>query len=345
MGGGDFSPCTNIFSDRPLLSIIVPVYNTEKFLEKCIKSIIEQTYNNIELILIDDGSTDQSGKICEIYQQQDERIKLLQIENQGQANARNTGIANSNGEYITFIDSDDYIGTHTTIEDNMQILINNNEIEILQYPTYLVNKHTKKKLYTPCEQFIQGNEAITKCWFTGTDEINYCIWNKIYKSSMIIDLTFPKKVIFEDIFFCSNLIKRTNNVYISSQGSYCHYENTQSITRTEENAQQLKIDSIYAKTYLLNNLPDYSSIETKKIDYFLKILRNYLEIYSIKNKKLQASKTIIYSNVPKFRHCIDYMRIYKNKYSMQLVLMKILGLHIYSLLYITILRSKKCVKS
>lgn len=227
----------------------------------------------------------------------------------------------------------------------MQILVNDHKIEILQYPTYLVNENTRKELYIPDEQFIHGNEAITKCWFTGTDQINYCVWNKIYKSSMIKDLSFPKKVIFEDIFFCSDLIKRINNVYISSQGIYCHYENTKSITRTRKNARQIKIDSIYAKAYLLDNLPNYPSIKIKKIDYFLKLLRNYLETSSTKDEKLKKSQVIIYSNIPKFKHCVNYIRITKNKYSVQLALMKILGLHIYSFLYTTILRSKKCVKS
>ncbi len=95
--------------NKPLISIIVPVFNSEKYISRCINSILEQTYGNFELIIINDGSKDKSLKICEEYQKKDRRIKVFNQENKGQAFARNVGLDNAKGEYISFIDSDDYV--------------------------------------------------------------------------------------------------------------------------------------------------------------------------------------------------------------------------------------------
>lgn len=96
-------------SDSPLISVIIPVYNVEKYLHRCLDSVIEQTYKNLEVILIDDGSTDHSGEICDDYAAKDVRIHVIHQENQGVSAARNKGLDTAKGEYIAFVDSDDYI--------------------------------------------------------------------------------------------------------------------------------------------------------------------------------------------------------------------------------------------
>ena len=93
----------------PLISVIIPIYNVETFLPSCIESVINQTYENLEIILIDDGSTDKSGKICDKYSENDSRITVIHKDNEGVAEARNTGIENMSGEYFCFVDGDDYV--------------------------------------------------------------------------------------------------------------------------------------------------------------------------------------------------------------------------------------------
>lgn len=95
-----------------LISVVVPIYNVEKYIEKCIDSIINQTYTNLEIILVDDGSPDKCGKICDEYAKRDKRIKVIHKENGGVSSARNIGLDNLNGEYVTFIDADDYISNN-----------------------------------------------------------------------------------------------------------------------------------------------------------------------------------------------------------------------------------------
>ena len=108
-----------------LVSIIVPVYNVEKYLSKCIESLINQTYTNIEILLINDGSTDNSKKICEQFKEKDSRIKLINKENGGLSDTRNKGLQEAIGKYIAFVDSDDYINENT-VEDNLKTAIEKN---------------------------------------------------------------------------------------------------------------------------------------------------------------------------------------------------------------------------
>ena len=105
--------------DKDLISIIVPIYNVEKYIKKCIDSIINQTYTNLEIILVDDGSPDNCGKICDKYKEKDDRIKVIHKKNGGLSDARNAGIDIATGEYITFIDSDDYVA-----ENYIEVLYN-----------------------------------------------------------------------------------------------------------------------------------------------------------------------------------------------------------------------------
>ena len=111
--------------EKRLISIIIPVYNVEEYIEQCIQSVINQTYKKLEIILIDDGSLDKSGKICDAYADRDKRIIVIHKENGGLSDARNKGIDIASGEYITFVDSDDYV-EDSFIEDLYTTLINNN---------------------------------------------------------------------------------------------------------------------------------------------------------------------------------------------------------------------------
>src|SRR5690554_2572883 len=118
---------------QSLLSVIIPIYNAEEFLVRCLNSVVNQTYQELEIILINDGSTDNSRSICEEYARIDSRILLLNKKNGGQSSARNAGLDIARGDYITFVDSDDYIDSDTYAV-NMDYLIKNKHIEILQFP-------------------------------------------------------------------------------------------------------------------------------------------------------------------------------------------------------------------
>ena len=128
---------------KDLISVVIPVYNTEKYLKECIDSVINQSYNNLEIILVDDGSTDNSLEICNKYADMDKRIKVIHKNNGGLSDARNVGIENANGKYITFVDSDDFI------ENDMYELLYNdvceNNAEIAGCDYYLFNSLSTSK--------------------------------------------------------------------------------------------------------------------------------------------------------------------------------------------------------
>ena len=139
--------------DNYLVSIIVPIYNVEKYLDRCIQSILNQSYENLEIILVDDGSPDRSSEICDEYRKSDQRIKVVHKENGGLSDARNAGLILAKGKYIIFLDSDDYI-EHTMVEDAVTVLEkNDSDIVIWGYYADFVDEDENlisSKIINPC---------------------------------------------------------------------------------------------------------------------------------------------------------------------------------------------------
>ena len=130
--------------EKPLISIIIPVYKVEKYLEKCIKSVLDQTYKNLQIILVDDGSPDNCGNICDNYAKIDNRIEVIHKENGGLSDARNVGLKKARGKYIGFVDSDDYV-SNEMFENMYNTLVNNNaDVSICNFYTVIDNKNIIK---------------------------------------------------------------------------------------------------------------------------------------------------------------------------------------------------------
>jgi glycosyltransferase involved in cell wall biosynthesis len=175
------------------LSVIIPVYNVEEYLERCLDSIINQSYQEMEIILVNDGSTDKSGEICARYAKTDARIQLVNKENGGLSSARNTGIEIANGDYLTFVDSDDYIDLNT-YADNMPFLMENRYIEILQYPF----KRDNVLLGAPDKPYlVSGEKDLFANWWTN-DVITSSVCNKIFRKEVFDTIKFPLGQTFED---------------------------------------------------------------------------------------------------------------------------------------------------
>ena len=126
---------------NPLLSIVTPVYNVESFLDRSVQSILSQSYRDIELILIDDGSTDGSSSLCDELAKKDSRVKVIHKENGGVSTARNVGLEIASGEYLTFVDPDDFLAPDTYLA-NMEYLISHKDVDILQYPYWVQNRYS-----------------------------------------------------------------------------------------------------------------------------------------------------------------------------------------------------------
>lgn len=198
-----------------MISIIVPVYNVEPYLRRCLDSIIEQTYRDLEILVIDDGSTDQSGKICDEYAELDERIRVTHTENRGLSCARNRGLDNATGDWIGFVDSDDWIEP-----DMYEVLLKRAEetgADIVECGYYKEFKNTSEEMPSVTE-IISETDAIEALVY---GKITGLVWNKVYKRDIFSTVRFPVGREFEDIYTTHKLVCDARVAKIKE--SYYHY--------------------------------------------------------------------------------------------------------------------------
>lgn len=204
---------------QPQISIIVPVYNTEKYLHRCIDSILAQTFTDFELLLINDGSNDHSGEVCDEYTQKDSRIRVFHKENGGVSSARNLGLDNAQGELITFVDSDDWIEKNC-LDSCITVIREFPSVDIIRYGYYkeignnrVKNTCTQKMVFSPKEML----ERCHKYSFWGF------IWNTVYKKKLLGDLRFNVNLNWlEDHIFTYKYINQCQLMYLLEKPLY-HY--------------------------------------------------------------------------------------------------------------------------
>lgn len=198
------------------LSIIVPVYNVEKYLKKCIDSILIQPFSNFELILVNDGSTDDSLTICKEYERKDTRIVIVDKPNGGLSSARNSGLEVAKGNYVSFIDSDDFI-SYDFYESNMIFLEENSSIDMLILP-YCEYSEINNSCYKNKSLIIYGKINVANYLFS--KEYNCAVWRCIYKTDIFSNLRFADGRLFEDGYILPEIANRVLSLAISEIGCY-----------------------------------------------------------------------------------------------------------------------------
>lgn len=203
-----------------LVSIIVPVYNSQDTIDRCLTSILEQTYKNLEIIIVDDGSTDNSVQIISKYKKVDARIHLISKENGGVSSARNTGLYVARGIFIQFVDSDDYVSPNMT--ERLVTLINKNNCDLVICGYKYINGN--RELHLP-EQLYDGADIIKKeflkLWETTYINIP---WNKLYRRELCKNILFPLEVTLgEDLIFNIQYLKNCNKIFVSNELLYNYY--------------------------------------------------------------------------------------------------------------------------
>lgn len=215
----------------PLISIIVPIYNVELYLERCIISIISQTIHDIEIFLIDDGSTDKSGVIADSYALKDDRIFVIHKSNEGLSATRNVGIELAKGEYLSFIDADDWI--ESTMLSNMyeKACLYNTDIVVCGVCTEFVNENRIVEYKSIDRLYVENDNIGELFWKLSKENISNYSCNKMYKSSLLFNnsLCFEDLVPMEDLFFNHKVFRYAKSVYISSDVFY-HYMRRDSFT-------------------------------------------------------------------------------------------------------------------
>lgn len=264
-----------------LVSIIIPVYNSENYLEKCIGSAINQSYKNIEIILVDDYSTDNSYSICDAYRKKDNRISLIKTKGKGVSAARNTGMCMSRGKYIQFLDSDDELPNNST-----EILLKGINGADLCVGNYLIDKNAAfDKLDSELwdvEKY--ANEIILDNVY---ENIANYPWNKLYKTDVIKqnNITFDENIsLSEDAIFNFQYLKYVRNISIVSDCVCIHYVRENSLLSQKYEAKEL-YDIHLKKYYNYKNIYIKNGLYEKNKDVIAtKLLYTYLIISEIYQK-------------------------------------------------------------
>ena len=216
------------------ISIIVPVYNVEDYIEKCIDSIVNQTYKNIEVILVDDGSTDLSGKICDHYAKNDSRIKVIHKNNEGLSSSRNSGLNNATGDFIAFVDGDDYISP--TMYEMLFELINKYHADISMCGTISVDhegKFLEEKQNDPNKKIILKGDEIIDAYLADFDDykrVAVTVCNKLFRRSLFDQIRFLEGKYFEDTFIGYEILRQCSTLAITTKAEYFYVQRSASIS-------------------------------------------------------------------------------------------------------------------
>ncbi|OKZ56230.1 MAG: hypothetical protein BHV99_06405 [Clostridium sp. 26_21] len=296
--------------EEDLISIVIPVYKVEKYLEKCIESVLKQTYTNLQIILVDDGSPDNCGKICDEYAKRDSRIDVIHKVNGGLSEARNVGISKAKGRYIGFVDSDDYI------KENMyEILLNLikkynadasicNLYDVIEGKEYIRNKNNGIQEYSRLD--ILKEVLLDK-------NIQSYAWNKLYKKELFDEVKYPIGKKYEDIGTTFYIFEKCNKIVVTSEPEYYYLKRSDSLVNNVTESTVFDYMELILQRYLyindnikeLKQYNDYYLVRTlltanndikelKQIEE--KTKQKYNELYNISKEILRTN----YSNLKKF---------------------------------------------
>ena len=237
--------------EEPLISVIVPVYNVETFLMRCLESIVSQTYHHIEIILVDDGSTDSSGELCDSFVKTESRASVIHQEKHGVWHARNTGQKKSKGDFLMFVDSDDYLHV-----DTIKVLYE----ALVQYPACGLSMCKYKQTYTLDEDIREEGENKTEIWsvehliYRHKGAFSSVVWNKLYRRSLISDIMAREYRISQDLDFNSRVFLRMDSLVLVDRELYFWVQRIGSATKRKNyDMSRLMIETdIYHRNFVEN---------------------------------------------------------------------------------------------
>lgn len=277
---------------QQLISVIVPVYKVEKYLDKCISSIVNQTYKNLEIILVDDGSPDKCPLMCDEWAKRDSRIKVVHKENGGAGQARNVGLKIANGELIAFVDSDDYISKYMY--------------------EYLVGILQQDIDIAECELYSAESDDVSLDDLSATDKLTLCskteamrgnikdkifrqlIWNKLYKKEALEGVFFPEGKMIDDEFWTYRVIGNANKLVHSDKKMYVYRQHTESVMHSMTPEKRLQaIEAKYNRHVYLKSVME-ELVPESSVNIWFTCMYNLQKILSCKNidDKLEIEREI-----------------------------------------------------
>ncbi|MBS6890055.1 MAG: glycosyltransferase family 2 protein [Streptococcus salivarius] len=292
-------------------SVIIPVYNVEKYINRCLKSILSQRYNDLEIILIDNGSTDRSGSICDIYANEDANISVYHIENHGVGSARNFGLSKARGEFIYFVDSDDYLvgNLFAEFEDKLTP-----DLDLLVFSYYnsfeqeMTEKNRKKKILPYNGSYDKYDfSKIFKDLFLS--DMLYTVWNKLYRREFLIEnnISFEKYELGEDVRFNLNAYRNVNKVYLSQDSYYVYVIGRKGSAMSSYNPKRLQYQ--LQELELVDSLLKDWNIDSSNLDNTVKARILMSNIHNISKQKLPVIKKVkLVKEICKSKDMADFIR-------------------------------------
>lgn len=290
---------------EPKISVIVPVYNVEKYLNRCIDSLISQTYSNLEIILIDDGSSDKSGEICDAYAQGNDRIKVLHQENKGLPGARNSGVEIATGDYIGFVDSDDFV-----------------ELDMYKYLIELAKKNDADIACCGVKRIFDGGRRVEKSSYHDDiaimdreqafeeyqlyNSIGPAAWNKIFKKELFQDLKFRNYKRLEDSWVVCQCISKASKLAYEPYYGYNYMIRNNSITHTNFSEKTYDIITVTDENYKVfkKQFPDNPMAEIGRILWYVVFINEMIvgkgydiHIINAVQKMIKDSRNAIMENM------------------------------------------------
>lgn len=285
-----------------LFSVIVPVYNVEQYLRECVDSILNQSFTDFELILVDDGSKDSSGAICDEYAEKDSRVKVIHKENGGQSTARNRGIDEAQGQYAVFLDSDDFIAYSDFFSDLSLEIEENTDVVVFRYHKYYSN-HIESEGASIGD--LQGKDTLTILKELVKRDAFFCsCWSKTVKMDILKDhnIRFDERLSCEDMDWYYNVLQYARNFKILDNECISYRQRENSVTSVFKRKSILDyIFTLDKWSEIINKMSD-EEIKYVYLSSLAKLYCNLLISYSRNSKKLKEEKEKIFS----FKYLLAY---------------------------------------
>jgi len=257
-----------------MLTVIIPVYKVEDTLDRCLRSVTSQSFRKLEILLVDDGSPDYCPQICDRWAKEDSRIRVIHKQHGGLSSARNAAIDVAAGEFITFVDSDDYLdlNTYTDVLGCMT-----GETDIAEYPVWKFYGSRRQSLLTFNEMSYSG---VNDYWIGCQAYKHSYAWNKIYRRELFNDVRFPEGKVFEDAQTLPRLLAKARKVKTTSKGLYYYCDNPQGITSTATGDELRQL--------LMAHVNGFAPITDER--YYLHVLNIQLDVCAMTGDEPQLNR-------------------------------------------------------
>lgn len=285
---------------KDLVSVIVPVYNVEKYLNRCVESIVQQTYKYLEIILVDDGSPDKCPNICDEWSKRDDRILVIHKTNGGLSDARNAGLSIATGEYIAFVDSDDWI--HAEYIEHLYTAIKNHKVDIAACDIYWVYmESTLDEINKPMVKVYSTEEALET--LINGETFRAVAWNKLYHKDLLNGELFEVGRYHEDEFFTYRILAKSKRMAFVNEKLYYYFQREGSIMNSISSKHLDALDAyIYRINYFENHYSKLYKID--KMRFCMSCICFYQETFKLNDKekrqcrnRIKSSRTNITFNI------------------------------------------------